>query len=269
MESRTLTAFDARPRAARSRALPTLPLLVLASLLSGCTGLRMPSLPSLPSPGSSTAQPPAAAKPPVADASAETPSARLLAQGWRCEDGSLAGSRVPPGSKTLELRIGDARPVLPQVASASGARFESADWLFWNRGAQALLQRKPSPPVYCNEVRSLSLVEDARARGITFRGQGNAPGWLLEVGPANRVVLSGAPGGSDTTLRQAWPDLRPVPGPVYGSTRYTGEAGGRRYQIVVTPDPCVDDMSGQRFQAVVRIEIDGKRLRGCGTPIAP
>ncbi|MBY0437442.1 MAG: MliC family protein [Burkholderiales bacterium] len=176
---------------------------------------------------------------------------------------------MPPGLKAVELRVGDTQRLLPQVASASGVRFEDADWLFWNRGAQAMLQRKPSPPVYCNEVRSLSLVEDARARGITFRGQGNGPGWLLEIGPANRVVLAGMPGGPDILQRQEWPDLAPAPGPVHGSTRRAGEAAGRSYVIVVMPDPCVDDLSGERFPATARIEVDGRRLRGCGTPIAP
>ena len=134
---------------------------------------------------------------------------------------------------------------------------------------QAMLQRKPAPPVYCNEVRALSLIEDARVHGITFRGQGSAPGWLLEVGPDNRVVLSGPAGSRGIEGRHEWPDLTAAPGPAYGSTRYTAEAGGRRHVIVLLPDPCVDDISGDRFPAAVLIEVDGRRLRGCGTPIAP
>ena len=42
-----------------------------------------------------------------------------------------------------------------------------------------------------------------------------------------------------------------------------------RHVIVVLPDPCVDDISGERFPAAVLIEVDGRRLRGCGAPIAP
>jgi uncharacterized membrane protein len=231
-----------------SRAVGTA-LLLFVAVLSGCSWLRAPALPATPS---LPEQPP-----------------RLLAEGWRCEDGRTVGTRILPGLKTMELRVDALRRNLPQVASASGARFEDAEWLFWNRGAQAMLQRKPSPPVYCNEVRSLSLLEDARARGITFRGRGNEPGWLVEVGPAGRVVLSGMQGGPDILQRQAWPDLQATPGPVHGSTRYTGESAGRRYVIVVMPDPCIDDMTGERFPAVVRLEVDGRRLRGCGTPIAP
>ena len=60
-----------------------------------------------------------------------------------------------------------------------------------------------------------------------------------------------------------------APGPAYGSTRYTAEAGGRHHAIVMLPDPCVDDISGERFPAAVLIEVDGRRLRGCGTPIVP
>ncbi|MCA3068978.1 MAG: MliC family protein [Rhodocyclaceae bacterium] len=252
------TAPAAAPRTRRHRLLLPALLLVIAATLSGCRWLR---------PGPAAVQPPAAAAGPATAAPAGM-QPRLLAEGWRCEDGQTLGTRALAGLKTVELRIGEVRRTLPQAASASGVRFEDADWLFWQRGAQAMLQRKPAPPVYCNEVRALSLVEDARARGITFRGQGSAPGWLLEVGPDNRVVLSGPAGSRDIEGRHEWPDLTAAPGPAYGSTRYTAEAGGRRHVIVVLPDPCVDDISGERFPAAVLIEVDGRRLRGCGTPIA-
>jgi len=229
------TATAAAPRTFRHRLLLPALLLVIAATLPGCRWLY-------PGPA---------------------------AEGWRCEDGQTLGTRALAGLKTVELRVGDVRRILPQAASASGVRYEDADWLFWQRGAQAMLQRKPAPPVYCNEVRALSLVEDARARGITFRGQGSAPGWLLEVGPDSRVVLSGPAGSRGIEGRNEWPDLAAAPGPAYGSTRYTAEAGGRRHVIVVLPDPCVDDISGERFPAAVLIEVDGRRLRGCGTPIAP
>jgi hypothetical protein len=39
--------------------------------------------------------------------------------------------------------------------------------------------------------------------------------------------------------------------------------------VVVQPDPCGDEVTGERFPAVVRIEVDGRRLHGCGTPLAP
>ncbi len=268
MDARTLNTARATRRPAQLPPAAKALLLVLAATLPGCGWLRapsMPALPSLPTFSRAPAQPPAA----TLDVAAPRPAAALLAEGWRCEDGRTVGSRVLPGAKAVELRIESLRRSLPQVASASGVRFEDAEWLFWNRGAQAMLQRKPAPPVYCNEVRALSLIEDARARGITFRGQGNEPGWVLEVGPGNRMVLAGMPGGPDFLQLREWPDLAATPGPIYGSTRYTGESGGRRYTVIVVPDPCVDDMSGDRFPAGVRLEVDGRRLRGCGTPIVP
>ena len=251
-----------KPRTPRHGLLLPALLLVIVATLPGCHWLR-----SGLAPAQSPVQPPAATGPATAAPAAVPP--RLLAEGWRCEDGRTLGTRVPPGLKTVELRIENVRRILPQVASASGVRFEDAEWLFWQRGAQAMLQRKPAPPVYCNEVRALSLIEDARVHGITFRGQGSAPGWLLEVGPDNRVVLSGPAGSRGIEGRHEWPDLTAAPGPAYGSTRYTAEAGGRRHVIVVLPDPCVDDISGERFPAAVLIEVDGRRLRGCGAPIAP
>lgn len=260
--ARTARRIRRAPWLALSAAL----MLALVASLPGCRWLR-PSPPAVQ--GAAPAPKAAPSEPKSAAAAAASAQPRLLAEGWRCEDGRILGTRVLPELKTVELRIDNLRRIVPQVASASGARFEDPDWLFWNRGAQAMLQRKPGPPVYCNEVRALSLVEDARARGITFRGQGGIPGWLLEVGPDNRVVLSGAPDNGAIDGRLEWPDLAPAPGPVYGSTRYTAQAGGRRHVILVLPDPCVDELSGARFPSAVLVEVDGRRMRGCGTPIAP
>ena len=136
-----------KPRTPRHGLLLPALLLVIVATLPGCHWLR---------PGPAPAQPPvqpAAATGPAITAPAAIPP-RLLAEGWRCEDGRTLGTRVPPGLKTVELRIENVRRILPQVASASGVRFEDAEWLFWQRGAQAMLQRKPAPPVYCNEVRA-------------------------------------------------------------------------------------------------------------------
>jgi membrane-bound inhibitor of C-type lysozyme len=268
METAAATSHAPPPALARS-ALPAV-LLLAAAALAGCGAVRLPSMSARPA--APAMQAPAQAAVPSAPRGAPGDTVpRLLAEGWRCEDGRSVGTRVLPGSSSMELRIEGTRRVLPQVASASGARFEDADWLFWNRGGQALLQRKPAPPAYCNEVRALSLIEDARARGVTFRGQGRNPGWLLEIGPDDRVVLVPA-GAADAALpgRTEWPALAATPGPTYGSTRHVGVADGRRHVIVVQPDaPCVDELTGERAAATVLLEVDGRRLRGCGTPIAP
>jgi membrane-bound inhibitor of C-type lysozyme/uncharacterized membrane protein len=204
--------------------------------------------------------PKAAVAPPAAPLAAP-----LAAQGWRCEDGSTLGTRVLKDTGRLELRVDGSRQSLPPVVSASGARYEDAAWLFWSRGAEALFQRKPAPPVNCIEARALSLIEDARVRGVTFRGTGNEPGWVLELGPATRVWLSHENGRRTAE----WADIAPTGGPVPGTLRYNAVSGGRRFMITVLPDACVDDMSGDRFTHTVQIDIDGARQRGCGREVAP
>ena len=59
---------------------------------------------------------------------------------------------------------------------------------FWTEGDSARFERLPGSTVDCREIRSLSLLEDARVRGVTFRGVGNEPGWRLEIGPARRCL---------------------------------------------------------------------------------
>ena len=152
---------------------------------------------------------------------------------------------------------------MPQTPAASGARYEIAAMTFWSKGYDATLERRPGSAVTCREVRAQSLLEDARIRGVTFRGRGNEPGWLLEIGPGNRGMFEDRYG----SIRMFFADLKPQIDAASGATIYTGESNGRRLRVVLLPQSCADTMSDETFPASVSLEIDGARRSGCGTPL--
>jgi putative lipoprotein len=110
-------------------------------------------------------------------------------------------------------------------------------------------------------VRAKSLVEDARVRGVLYRGIGNEPGWTVEIGPNDRLQLvidygekklefAGATVANDD-----------------GSMVYAAQAGDDAVKVSVKQEACVDDMAGTNFDHSMVVEHGGKTLRGCA--VAP
>ena len=85
--------------------------------------------------------------------------------------------------KAIAIDFHDGTRRLDQTVSASGVRYADSVVVFWTKGSTATLERQGTPPVQCEERRADSLREDARVRGVVYRGLGNEPGWVLEVGP--------------------------------------------------------------------------------------
>lgn len=214
--------------------------------------------------GTPAADTPAAVEAPGARAPEDPPPPEgvLRAYVWQCDDGTTLAMKnlFRENAITLELHEGPRR--LEQVPSASGAKYADASLTFWTRGGTATVERKGRPPVNCQEIRAQSILADARARGVAYRGTGNEPGWLVEGGPGNRLLFVTN----------------------YGQERHEHEAvlrGGTEIDVVVydveqgTPSlkatfrraPCTDDMSGQEFDHVVVVVFGGKELRGCGTAL--
>jgi len=190
--------------------------------------------------------------------------APLRAWAWACDDGSAAVTRLVADPPAVLLRLDGSTHRLPQQVAASGVRYEDDTLQWWEKGAQAMLQRKPATPsVNCRENRPQSLIEDARARGVTFRGLGNEPGWLLEIGPLQRVRMDGAYGA----LKLVFDELVPRADAATGQPIYEGRSDGHHLRFTIGNPPCQDDMSGQPFPATVLLEVDGQALRGCGQPL--
>jgi len=199
---------------------------------------------------------------PAAPAGVRSEPRVLLAYVWNCDDGSALTTRYLPARNALVIRLGTGTRTLLPVRSASGAKYEDESMLFWDRGVHVTLQRKPGSPVSCREVRSKSLVEDARARGVTFRALGNEPGAVLEIGPDRRVDFD----YRDEQLRVAFSS--PAPQEDFaGAAGDEGRSGANAIEVTLREQRCMDDMSGERFPVTLVLQVNAEIRRGCGLPL--
>ena len=101
--------------------------------------------------------------------------------------------------------------------------------------------------------------DSARAAGVSFRGIGQEPGWMVDVHRQSRIVLLLDYGQSLIEF--------PLPAPRFpsqGQTQYQTQANGRSLTLTLRETPCQDSMSGDAFPVTVDLVIDGRALSGCG-----
>jgi membrane-bound inhibitor of C-type lysozyme len=191
------------------------------------------------------------------------PGRTLQAHVWQCSDGSTIHTRNMASPPSIILRRGTDTRTLPQVRAASGARYQDSVMQFWNKGDRATLECEPGPPVDCREIRSLSLLEDARVRGVTFRGVGNEPGWLLEIGPDHRLMFEDGYGSRRVVFHSLPPRNDSPP----GITIHENTSSAQRLKVTLRRENCADTMSDETYPHTVDIEMDGVKRRGCGRPL--
>jgi uncharacterized membrane protein len=214
---------------------------------------------------SEQAQSPATTPPPVAtptttNPASEPPPGVLRAYYWTCESGLefVAKNLWRENAVTLELHEGSRR--LERVPSASGTKYADSSIEFWTKGGAGTFEHRPAKLAKCTETRAMSLVEDARARGVVLRGRGNEPGWTVEIGPQEKIRFETQYGNEryDFTGAQASGDL------AERGRAYTAEGDGGTIQVVVRSETCQDDMSGESFELSFAVTYAGSTLHGCG-----
>jgi len=211
---------------------------------------------------------PSAAKsapaPAVAPAKDEAPPPGVLrAYVWDC-GGTKLKMRNLWRENAVAIDLHDGTHKLTGVISASGAKYSDGTVTLWTKGGSARLETPGNPPVPCSELRAESLLEDARIRGVLYRGLGNEPGWTLEIGPGS--VLTWITGYGEE--RHEYPDVR-VNGDDATGFDYTATDAAGEIKVTVKRAPCQDDMSGEPFDHQFTVTAGGKELRGCGTRVQP
>jgi membrane-bound inhibitor of C-type lysozyme len=240
-------------------------LLMLGTLFTaGCH--KAPDHPPKPAATPESASPAGTLPEPIA-VDASTPSAAAMPEGvlrayfWECDNGVTLVMQNLLEEKSIGLEMHGETRKLPQVVAASGVRYSDGDFTFWTKGDTATLQRGSNPQVACREVRARSLVEDARARGLLYRGTGNEPGWTVEVGPNDRlqfVTDYGAAKFEFTGAAVSNDDGTPV---------YCAKAGDDVIKVRVKQEACADDMAGTNFDHSMVVEHGGKTYRGCAVAL--
>lgn len=101
--------------------------------------------------------------------------------------------------------------------------------------------------------------EQARTRGIAFRGIGNEPGWLVEVGTGELPALH-----AELDYGERKIDVERVQS-LSGALGYTGTTSdGVEVELQLQRGDCSDGMSDQTYPASAKLSVDGKAYTGCG-----
>ena len=218
------------------------------------------------------AEPPAAvevASPPATGPAATAlpdealPEGVLHAYVWEC-DGNLTldvRNLFREDAVTIALHEGERK--LPLVVSASGAKYADETITFWTKGNEATFERTGTPPVNCREVRARSMLADARVRGVIYRGTGNEPGWMVEIGPATRLLFVTNFGEQ----RHEFGDFSAGDAGSTGVTVFMARRGDEEIKVTLAREACIDDMSGAEFDHRMLVEFGGQSLRGCAAAV--
>ncbi len=175
-------------------------------------------------------------------------------------DGLDVTVRVRGGE--IGLMFPDTVYVLPQVPAASGAKYTEGNITFWTKGDEALLELNGATYRNCRSNPARAVWEDARLRGATLRAVGNEPGWSMTLYENQTPVYA------ELELDYGERRLGTI-----ALERGTTSAGGVEYHakeaaytlsVVVERGSCADDMSGEEFDARVRVTVDEREYRGCG-----
>lgn len=238
-----------------------LPLLVLAATsiaLAGCGRSEVPTEPP-PAVQPATSLPKEEAPQRLEDVIERSPGAgsfNFEAYAYDCDDLEIT---VRPGDDELTVVLPDRSLVLPHVESASGAKYVDGDSGFWGKGinsAQLTLDGKDIP---CELDRQATPWVDARARGASFRGVGQEPGWHVEVHP-ERIVMVYQYGERRAVM--------PHPGTVTDADQPMREwhATTEEHELLLAVESraCTDVMSGEVLPSTVTVTLDGRKYTGCG-----
>jgi len=191
------------------------------------------------------------------------PEGVLRAYVWECDGGLTLRMKnlYREGAITLEMHEGPRK--LPQVVSASGAKYSDGSLTFWTKGSEASFERAGAPPVQCREARAQSLLADARERGVIWRGLGNEPGWTVEIGPGKRMSYVTSYGEQrydvEATTERGGDEI--------GVHIFIAETPAGRLKVSVAKEPCADDMSGEAFDHRMVVEHGDRTYRGCATEL--
>jgi membrane-bound inhibitor of C-type lysozyme len=191
------------------------------------------------------------------------PEGVLRAYVWECDGGLTLNMKNLFRENAITLDMHEGPRKLPQVVSASGARYSDGSITFWIKGGTATFERAGSAPVECRELRFRSLVADARERGVLYRGTGNEPGWLVEIGPGNRITYVTMYGEE----RHEFPTVTERGGEQIGVRVFIADTDKGPFKVTVAKETCLDDMSGDEFDYRMIVEWGEQTRRGCATAV--
>jgi len=183
---------------------------------------------------------------------------QLTTFSYACDDGTaVVAHHRDEGDVYLFLPGNSVR--LPQVPSASGARYSDGTISYWSKGLVATIEHADGSTTRCRERRRLSIIEDAKLRGADYWARGNEPGWTLEIAWDSIRLVTGY-------ATEHYRFATPVPAVDTSEKRatYLASADDHTLTVIITYLRCGDSMSDEEFEGTVELQFDDTILRGCG-----
>ena len=148
--------------------------------------------------------------------------------------------------------------LLPRERSASGSKYTNGDYSFFSKGNEAILET-PEGEDHCLKNQQASLLEDAKLRGVDFRGMGNEPGWIIEIS-GNQLYFETNYGTESYEFLLGGHASGSKP----NSVVYKGEALGKSISVEISSGRCNDTMSDNVYESFVTVNFEDTTLNGCG-----
>lgn len=161
------------------------------------------------------------------------------------------------------LELPEFTGVIPQVAAASGTKYQGNNITFWLKGQEATLQYGNNSHKDCRNNSRRAVWEKARLRGIDFMAMGNEPGWTLEI-TSNSLLLVSDYGNSRYYIANAEREADAQT----QSTVYRGTDQGKAIQVTLKTETCNDTMADASYQTSVKIKLGEQTLQGCGETLS-
>ena len=177
---------------------------------------------------------------------------------YTCNDGLRFTARIEGEMAWLFLPSGTLK--LQKEEAASGARYGNGSVTFWSKAGEALLDRTDQPRLQCVNDRAQAIWEDAKLRGVDFRGRGNEPGWHIEISKSYGIVFVTNYGAD----RYHFETFQSVSDETSRKTTFITSDAERELRVTLEGRRCSDSMSGETFATAVTVTFDGKQLNGCG-----
>jgi membrane-bound inhibitor of C-type lysozyme/uncharacterized membrane protein len=187
---------------------------------------------------------------------AVAPPPQLLARVYDCEGTQTIVEWV--SHEEIQLRLPSREVRLPRVRSASGTKYAVGGTVFWSKGPIAMLELPDQGATPCEEDRPRSLREDARLRGVHYRGLGSEPGFSIEIGPDD-IAFEYDYGAKKLVFPLQSPQLRGK-----GRRTYDHATSSHHLRVAIEDGVCLDSMTGDAFDTTVEVTLDGRTFRGCG-----
>ena len=182
---------------------------------------------------------------------------RTITYVFECDDYEII-ARFETKDALVQTPDGSFR--LPPAETADGNSFSNGQATLWRDGETASFEIDGRRYESCQNNKQRAIWQDAKMRGVSFRGVGNEPGWVLEID--SQITIFRTNYGEDEF---AFPTSIPELDSETMAATYTMSARGHTLKVMLRHETCADTMADSQFETSVEVLLDGEtQYNGCG-----